>query len=304
MKKTSYDVAIIGGGASGMSAALVLGRTGRMIAVIDEGKPRNAVALHSHGYLTQDGVSPHSFRECSRKQLATYPNVHFITMRAEQIEQYYNAFILILSDEQRLQARKVLFATGMIDQLPPLPGLKEAYGKSIFPCPYCDGWEVRDQPLALLGSSPSLYSFAHLIYEWSKDLMVFSHGLAPLPSWQKNILQKRQIILIEEPISHLSSQNGFLEAIILQSGRTISRRAAFLLDTHPHQACLLPYQLGVTINKRGAYETLEHGKTSIPGLYIAGDAVNIFSGLIGAAAEGYETGVALHHELVEEDWLT
>ncbi|MYL55310.1 FAD-dependent oxidoreductase [Pontibacillus yanchengensis] len=302
MAQLTHDVVIVGGGPAGMSAALVLGRSRRKVLLIDAGKPRNAVTLHSHGFLTRDGITPKEFRDISIHQLMKYESVSIKGDIVIRIEPEESIFTIHTQSGSRYIGKKVIIATGMKDHLPSIPGLQEVYGKSVFPCPYCDGWEHRDEPLAVFGQGEKLVDFTKLIANWSKDLLVFTNGPT---NWSVSDLEKLNtynIDVIDGHIKEVSSTNGFLKSIILEDGEVFKRSAGFIMNVDATQSSTIPEMLGVPYNHHGGYETDPHGLTCVPGLYVIGDATHAFSGLVGAAGEGYEVGVSINHKLVEEEW--
>ncbi|MBD3922458.1 NAD(P)/FAD-dependent oxidoreductase [Paenibacillus sp. PR3] len=298
------DVVIAGGGPAGLSAALVLGRSLRRVVLIDEGKPRNAVTRRSHGFLTRDGTEPEQLRMLAREELRRYETVDLRHDTVVSAERAAGGFFQSHTKEGlRVTSRMLVFATGMKEKLPEWPGLLDVYGRSVFPCPYCDGWELRDAPLALLGSCKSkLLAHVQLIRTWSRDLVVCTDGPAGLSAEEKEQLHERGIALYEQPIAALASSDGQLTHIELEDGQHIARTGAFLTDTGAHEATDIPRQLGVGMEPRGVYQTGNHGLTRIPGLYIIGDAKHAFTGVAGAVSEGYEAGVAINHALAIEDW--
>ena len=302
MEKSLLDVVIIGGGPGGLSAALVLGRSRRTVALIDDGQPRNAVSHQSHGFLTRDGITPFELRNIAQEQLKKYETLSIYDDYVLDVKYEHKGFQTTTRNGELIISRKVIFATGLKEDLPPIPGLKDVYGTSIFPCPYCDGWEHRDQSLAVIGNGEKLLDYTKMIQNWSKDLVVCTNGLAMITEQERQMLVTHQISLLESPIIELKSKDNHLEQIIFQNGEWLNREVAFILDTGAKQATMIPERLGVRLDEKGSFETEGHGKTSVKGLYIIGDAAKRFSGLIGAASEGYEAGVILNHELVEEDW--
>ncbi|QKS47707.1 NAD(P)/FAD-dependent oxidoreductase (plasmid) [Paenibacillus cellulosilyticus] len=298
------DVVIAGGGPAGLSAALVLGRSLRSVMLIDEGKPRNAVTRRSHGFLTRDGTEPEQLRMLGREELRRYGTVdlrHDTIVSVERVAEGY--FRSYTKEGLKLTSRMLVFATGMKERLPDWPGLADVYGRSVFPCPYCDGWELRDAPLALLGNCDNnLLGHIQLIRTWSRDLVVCTDGPASLNDEERGQLRERGIALYEQPIAALASSDGQLAHIALEDGLCIARSGAFIADTGAHEATDIPRLLGVGLERRGVYETGNHGLTRIPGLYIIGDAKHAFTGVAGAVSEGYEAGVAINHALAIEDW--
>jgi thioredoxin reductase len=303
MEHRTVDVVIVGGGPGGLSAALVLGRSCRSVALIDSGHPRNEVTYESHGFLTRDGIKPFELREIAQEQMNKYDNVSMVNDLVLNVEKKRGAFITTTQNGKVFVSRKMIFATGLKENLPIISGLSQTYGKSVFSCPYCDAWEHRDQPLAVIGNEKNLIHYIRLIFNWSQDLIVATNGPAVLSEQDRTDLEYHGVRLIETEITELTSTEGVLEEIVFADGESLKRKAAFLVNTGAEQATMLPKKLGVKLNEKGAFNTTEHGKTNVDGLYIIGDAAKRFTGLIGAASEGYETGVTMNHEFVEEDWL-
>lgn len=304
MNATILDVVIIGGGPGGLCAALLLGRSRRNVAVIDAGHPRNAVVNATHGFLTRDGINPKELKELGLQEIKKYENISFIKDSVVHLEKRKNKFIVTTEADAIFYSKKVIVATGMVDDLPEIQGLKEVYGTSVFHCPYCDGWERKDEPLAVFGSGNDLLDFTKIVYNWSNDLIVFTNGKAKNMKKVKQELQGRNIPLVETPIKQFHSHDGKLESIETINGEIFHRTGGFLMDTREKQAFHIPKKLGVKLNKRGGYESDDHGLTNVEGLYVIGDAKNMFTGLIGSAAEGYEVGVVINRELAMEDWAS
>jgi thioredoxin reductase len=301
MNQLLMDVIIVGGGPSGLSAALVLGRSLRKVLIIDNNHPRNAATKSSHGYLTRDGISPVEFRLLVKEELKRYETVKTIEDIVDHIEKNEKTFTIGTKNGSFYHTRKVIFATGMKDKLPTIPGFDEIYGTSVFPCPYCDGWEHKDIKLAVFGNKDKLFTYIKLISHWSKNLMVFTNGKCTLSDEQKKELKKHQIPLVETPIKKFQSVHGKLKKVVLIDGIIIPRDGGFIM-TDTEQSSDLPAQLGVEMDEKGHYQTKEHGHTNISGIYIVGDATKGFAGIVGAASDGYETGIKINAELVEENW--
>ncbi|MBM7703747.1 FAD-dependent oxidoreductase [Metabacillus iocasae] len=302
MNEKLFDCIVIGGGAAGLNAALVLGRSRRNTLIIDENQPRNRVTRESHGFLSRDGIKPEEFKKISLEQLKKYPNVRYDQDRVENVVKFAAAFEVTTKEGNVYRSKKVIFATGMKDQLPSIKGLREVYGTSVFPCPYCDGWERRDKKLAVFGNEEWLMHYVKMIYNWSKDLIVFTNGPAKITGSEKKELMEHGVQLVESPIVELQSTNGQLEKIVVKSGESFERTDGFILDTGETQASDIPFKLGVELNEMGGYKVSENRETTIEGLYIIGDAKNTFSGLIMAASEGYELGATINGEMVMEEW--
>ena len=192
MDNARYDVVMVGGGAAGLSAALVLGRARRRVAVIDAGDPRNAPAAHMHGFLSRDGMPPADLLAAGRAEAAGY-GVEFVAGHVVSIEP---GFAVTLEDGETLEARRLLIATGATDELPPIPGLRERWGRDFLHCPYCHGWEVRDQPLGVLGTGPGSVEHAQLIRQWTDDLIFFTHTHA-ITDAEREQLEARGIRVVD-----------------------------------------------------------------------------------------------------------
>jgi len=299
------DVVIVGGGPAGLSAALLLGRSCRQVVVIDAGRARNSVTYESHGYLTRDGVKPSDLQAIALAQMKVYPNVNILHDVVVQVLHEQGVFRTITQSGHTYSSKKVIFATGMQDHLQPIPGLTEVYGISVFPCPYCDGWERKNEPLAVFGNGEKLFHYVQTIYSWSKDLIVLTNGPSTITREERGEMEARQITIIETEITALTSQEGKLDQIVFRDGQSIRRKGGFLLDTGPEQATRIPAVLGIPINEDGVYVTTsDYGHTVVDGVYIIGDAKNSFTGVIGAAREGYYIGELINKDLIEEDWNT
>lgn len=300
---TLMDVVIVGGGPAGLSAALLLGRSCRHVVVIDAGKPRNRMTYESHGFLTRDGIKPSEFRQIAISQMKKYTNVHMEEDVVEHVQHEQGVFHTLTQSGRVFRSRKMIFATGMQDHLPPIPGLQEVYGSSVFPCPYCDGWERRNEPLAIMGQDDRLFHYVKTLYSWSRDLVVLTNGPCAITAQERQELEARHIELIETEISEMHSQEGKLNQIVFRDGRSIHRKGGFLLDTGARQATHIPGTLGIPLHESGGYVTTsEYGHTTIDGVYIIGDAKNAFTGVVGAAREGYFIGEIINKDLIEEDW--
>src|SRR5215210_6886424 len=194
----THDVAIIGGGAAGLSAALVLGRARRRVVVIDAGAPRNAPAAHMHGYLSRDGMPPSELLAAGRVEIDRY-GVELVSDRVVGIEP---GFFVTLASGRVLRARRILLTTGVHDQLPDIPGVRQRWGRDLLHCPYCHGWEVRDQPLGVLGTQPGAVQHAQLVRQWSDDVIFFVHTY-DLTVAERAALDARGIGIVDGEVARL-----------------------------------------------------------------------------------------------------
>ena len=295
-----YDVIIVGAGPAGLSAALVLGRCRRNVLVCDSGQPRNAASHGLHGFITRDGIEPKDFLRIGREQLKPYETVELRDATVVSVARDNDQFVTTLADGEKVSSRKLLLATGVVDELPRLEGLDEFYGTSVFHCPYCDGWEMRDQPIAIYGRGESGSGLAVEMTLWSRDLVLCTDGPSELTEEHEEKLKQHQIPVREERIARLEGTDGVLEQIVFDSGETLARRAMFF-STGWKQHCDLAKSLGCQLTKEGCVDTGEYEATSVRGVYVAGDASRMVQFVIVAAAEGAQAAVAINKELMKED---
>lgn len=296
------DVVIIGGGPAGLSAALVLGRARRSVVVVDAEQPRNRVTHESHGYLTRDGVAPGEFRAIAKEQMAPYP-VQFLRDTATAVAGEDGAFRTQTEQGTTITSRKVLFATGMKDVPPEIDGLAQVYGRSAFVCPYCDGWELRDQQLVVI--APTGYMADHLVKVlrgWSKNLALCTNGPAELPEPVRTDLTEHGVPLYEEAIERIESEAGQVRAVWLKDGTQLPCTGIFFVPILV-QATRLPEQLGCELSASGAAIVGPSGDTSVAGVYVVGDAAaGRYPQLITAAADGAGAAFAINTGFLDEEW--
>lgn len=294
----SCDVLVVGGGPAGLSAALVLGRSRRRVVVCDAGRPRNGAAPHAHGFLTRDGVPPLEILALGRKELLTY-DVQIHDAVVTRVEAATGGMTATLQDGTRLLARKLLLATGVVDELPEVPGFTDFYGTSIHHCPYCDGWENRDRPLAVYGRATEASGLAQSLLTWSRDLVVCTDG-RPLTRTARVRLAAADIPARTERIVRLEGTRGQLERIVFADGPVLERHGLFF-TTGQGQRSALAEQLGCRFTKTGHVQCDGKGRTSVPHVFIAGDANGDTQFVVVAAAEGAKAAVAINKELQEAD---
>lgn len=299
---THYDVIIIGGGPAGLSAALILGRCRRRVLVCDAERPRNAASQSLNGFLTRDPIPPMELRRIARDQLRKYDTVEFRHAEAADAARLSDGFAISLQDGARLTCRKLLLATGVVDHIPQIEGIPELYGRSVFHCPYCDGWEFRDQPLGIYGRGEHGKGLALELTAWSRDLIVLTDGDAELEGKDYDRLHQNRILVRTEKIVALEGDEGVLHRIRFEGGGALERRALFL-STGESQASDLPARLGCQFTSKGAVDTGTYETTNVPGLYVAGDASRYVQLSIVAAAEGAEAAFAINTALLKEDVL-
>lgn len=300
MEESLFDVIIVGAGPAGLSAALVLGRCRRRVLICDAGHPRNAMSHGLHGYLTRDGIEPAEFLRIGRDQLRQYETVELRETEVTDARRVAENFELTLADGQHVVSRKLLLATGVVDDLPEIEGLAAFYGAGVFHCPYCDGWEMRDQPLAVYGRGENGAGLALELILWSRNLVLCSDGPSQLSDKELERLTKHNIPVREDRIARLEGSKGVLERIVFADGDSLEVRGMFF-STGQRQGSDLPKKLGCEFTEQGCVDTADYEKTKVPGLYAAGDASRFVQFVIVAASEGAQAAVAINKELMQED---
>jgi thioredoxin reductase len=296
-----YDVIIVGAGPAGLSAALMLGRCRRSVIVFDTGQPRNAHSQALHGYLSRDGIPPRELLRIGRAELAPYDTVSIRDAEVVAAECQQNArFGVTLATGERITSRKLLLATGVVDNLPDIEGFRECYGRSIFHCPYCDGWEVRDEPIAIYGRGERGLGLSLELTAWSRDLVLCTDGPAEIDADGRARLAANNIVVREDRIARVDAENGTLAGIIFADGSRLARRAMFF-TTGQYQRSDLLSQLGCHSNDKGTVRTGKYETTHLPGLYVCGDASRAVQWVVVAAAEGAEAAFAINTDLLKED---
>ncbi|MBB3111644.1 thioredoxin reductase [Paenibacillus phyllosphaerae] len=297
-----YDVAIVGGGPAGLNAALVLGRARKRVALIDNSEPRNGITHASHGFITRDGITPGEFRRIGYEEVLRYPSVRHVMAAVTDIGQANGQFELITSTGEQVQARKVILAAGLKEVLPEIEGIREFYGKSLFNCPFCDGWELRDQPLAVISDNPHVFHKIRLLLNWSRDLVVCTNGSDILNAEQRQQLADKGITVVDTPIQRLTGQQGILQQVHFTDGTQVARSGGFI------DPALIPHvrfeeALGYETTASGGIVTDEIGRTTTAGVYAAGDSAYVMpSQLIYAAASGSKAAMAVMADFTEEEW--
>lgn len=295
-----HDVVIVGGGPAGLSAALILGRCSRRVLVCDDGHPRNEASHAMHGFLSRDGMAPSEFLRVAREQLRPYETVELrhVTVTDARCEE--GGFVTTLQDGESIRSRKLLIATGVRDNVPAIDGLRELYGRSVFHCPYCDGWEVRGQPLAVYGREEKGYGLALELTAWSRDILLCTGGPAGLDAGQRARLERNGITVREDRVQRVEGRDGVLERIVFDHGPPAARRALFFTTGQDQQSALAT-RLGCEFNDKGTVRTGKYETTHLPGLFVAGDASRAVQWVVVAAAEGAEAAFAINTDLIKED---
>jgi thioredoxin reductase len=295
----AIDVVVVGGGAAGLTAALVLARARRRVLVVDAGAPRNAPAAHMHGYLSRDGLPPHELVASGRDEVSRYGGeiaTDAVTAIARDDD---SGFHVDLRSGGTVSARRLLVATGLRDELPEIAGLRERWAKDVLHCPYCHGFEVRDEPLGVLGWVPDAARYALIVRQWSDDVVYFA---APqtLTGAARRELEARAIDVVDGPVTRVLVADDRLCGVELADGRTVRRDALFVPPRFVPNDDLL-VDLGCERDANGWPITLGEGRTTVPGVWAAGNVVNPRAQVITAAGEGSAAAIAINADLVEQD---
>jgi thioredoxin reductase len=301
-----YDTVVVGAGSAGLSAALMLGMARRRVLVLDGGEPRNAPSSGVHYFLTRDGTPPEELLRIGREQLEPYPGVEVLEARATGAAGSDGDFEVRLENGTVVGTRKILLATGVHDELPERPGFKELWGRGVYHCPYCHGWEVRDRPLAVLAKAEHLARQTALVRNWSRDLVALTDGADGLDGETRSRLAALDVPVKEERISHLEGDaEAGLRRIVFEDGSGIEREGLSYAPPQRQRSDLAD-SLGCETEAMGLLSAVVKGdpmtrETSVPGVYVAGDAGTMLQGAIMAAASGASAAAFLNHSLISED---
>lgn len=298
-KEKLWDVIIVGAGPAGTSAAMLLARSRRSVLVIDEGKQRNLSSHGLHNFITRDGILPPDFLEIAYKDLSNYP-VSFIRSRVEHVKKLEAAFEVTTQANKIYRSKKILLATGVTDNIPDIPGVKELWGSAVFHCPFCDGFECKESHIGLYAKKHNGYGMALALRHLSKKITLFTDGAFYLKAAQREQLRKREIDIITVKIDRLIHEDQKLKGVALVNGSFVECTSMFTNHGMQVNRTLLD-QLGCRCTKKGAAITNRHQQTNIPGVYVAGDASIDMHFVIVASAEGVKAGVAIHNDLLQED---
>ncbi|WP_339169905.1 NAD(P)/FAD-dependent oxidoreductase [Paenibacillus sp. FSL R5-0341] len=295
------DVLIIGGGPAGLNAALVLGRARKNVVVIDDETPRNWVTRETHGFVTRDGASPREFRKAAKEQIAAYPSVRFASDTATAVTGSDGDFVVKTTQGASYRTKKILFAVGKKDLPLDINGLTEVYGKSAFVCPYCDGWELRDQALVIIVSGDKALHMAKVISGWTDRYTICTNGSDSLTDEQREELKQHHVTVFDAPIQSINSEEGMVKQVVLNDGTAIPCTGVFF-QPKLFTGSELPKAIGCEITESGTVIVDASGKTSVAGVFSAGDAASEMYQAITAASLGALSAVSINNELNFEKW--
>lgn len=300
----TYDAVVIGGGAAGLSGALTLARARRSVLVIDGGRPRNAPAAGVHGFLTRDGMPPAALVEAGQAEVRGYGG-EILSAQVASATRGDDGFALTLDDGSTFAARRLLIATGLVDELPGIAGVRELWGGDVLHCPYCHGWEVRDQAIGVVGVGEHAVFQALHFRQWTADLTLFLHDVPSVSAEQAEQLAARGIRVVDDRVAALETVDGRLHGVRLAGGELVERQALVVMPRFVARTDGLD-GLGLTVvsHPMGVGEHLEvdqTGLTSVPGVWAAGNVANLMAQVVGSADAGVMAGAAINRDLIFED---
>lgn len=301
--KREYDVLIVGGGPAGLGAAMALGRLRRTALVCDDFRPRNIAAEHMHNFPGFEGLPPLEWRKKARRDVEGYDTIEFLDGSVDSLTRSGGRFEVALSSGRSATVRKVILAHGVQDQLPPIPGLQELWGKSAFHCPFCHGYEHRDRRLGLIADSPYALQLLPMAFALSPDLILFTNG-NPVPGGgQRDAARRREIRIIEEPVERLVHEGPLLKGVLV-GGSVIERDAILVRGPLPFRMkSPVGEALGCEKTEAGLFRVSEGNRTSVAGVYAAGDIMSMQHTVLGAVASGQAAGIAAVQDLLGEAFL-
>lgn len=295
------DVLVVGGGPAGLSAALVLARARRSVLVADTGEPRNASAGHVHGFLSRDGISVAELLATGAAEVRRYggevTNGEVVSIEGER-----GGFTSTLADGRTVLSRRILLATGLADELPPIPGMSQRWGRDVLHCPYCHGWEFAGQPIGVLGGRGATLAEALLMPQWSNDIVILVHEIPPdhLSPRVRDKLEVRGVKVIEGHVSELTISDDKLTGVKMSNGTAVALAALMVFPLCRPRTQLLD-GLGAEVNHLGAAKVDDHGRTTVPGVWAAGNAVDAAALVVNAASAGSRAAASINSDLASEE---
>ncbi|MCB0768132.1 MAG: NAD(P)/FAD-dependent oxidoreductase [Flavobacteriales bacterium] len=300
-EEQQFDAIIVGGSYSGLAAGMALGRAMRRVLIVDSGLPANRHTPISHNFITQDGIPPHTIAAKARAQVERYPTVEFLSERAIDARPTGSGYYLHMDSGAVYSAKKLVFATGIRDVLPAIPGFPECWGISVLHCPYCHGYEVRDEVTGVIGNGEKGFELVRLISNWTKVLTLYTHGRSTLTKEHLSALSAHQIAIVEGEVAELSHEHGQLHGIRFKDGSAHSLHALYAMPAF-EQHCPIPQELGCAMTEDGYIQVDGLQRTSVPGIYACGDSTARLRTVANAVSAGTTAGMMLNKELVVEEF--
>ncbi|ROI00558.1 NAD(P)/FAD-dependent oxidoreductase [Chryseobacterium daecheongense] len=299
--ENNFEVIILGGSYAGLSAGMALGRSLRNVLIIDSGKPCNRQTPHSHNFLTHDGKTPSEISTIARAQVEKYNTVKFHDDTVVKTAKASQGFKVETASGKKFNAKKLIVATGVKDMQPDIPGFGECWGISVLHCPYCHGYEVKNETTGILANGDIAYEFSKIILNWTKDLTLFTNGKSPLTDEQTGKLEKNHISINEDEIKELQHENGQIQNIIFKNGKEISLKALYA-KIPVEQNLNISEDLGCELTEHGLLKIDVHQKTTVPGVFACGDSTTMMRSVANAVAQGNLAGAIVNKELVDEEF--
>jgi len=294
-----YEIIITGGSFAGMQAGMTLGRSLRRVLIIDSGMPCNRQTPHSHNFITHDGKMPAQLAAEAREQVMQYPGVEWINGLAVSAAALQEGFAVTLQSGETFTADRLLFATGIKDNLPPIPGMAECWGISVIHCPYCHGYENRHQPTGILTNGDMALHYAALIHQLTGNITIYTNGPSTLSEEHTQLIQRNNISIVTKEITALTHHNGELQGLTFADGSTTPLTTLYTRPPYG-QHCTIPQQLGCALTEMGLLQTDNSFQTTIPGVYAAGDCMSPMRAVASAVASGLTAGAFINRELTEK----
>lgn len=294
------DAIIIGGSSAGLSAALVLGRSLRQVIVLDNNKPCNRFSHASHGFLTQDGTAPSEIVAIAKQQLKQYDTVNVVEATALKVLAIKGGF-RVVTDQDTFESRKVLLATGLHDELPPLENIHRFWGKSVFHCPYCDGYENHHQSIVVYGTEEASLHQVMMLSHWTDKLTFCTEGKVAIPSEMREKYLAHNIVVNETPIERLEGNDEHLTHVVFKDGTSLACHAMFIHPKTSHPTTFAT-NLGCALDARNSITVDILGRTSVTGVYAAGDIAQPFRSVAMAVGQGSSAAAGINYDLIVEDF--
>ncbi|MBP2618021.1 NAD(P)/FAD-dependent oxidoreductase [Chryseobacterium jejuense] len=298
MHNKNFDVIIIGGSYAGLSAGMSLGRSLRNVLIINEGKPCNRQTPHSYNFITHDGKTPRKIAELAKADVEQYKTVYFFDERAVKLMKNVDGFKAEVSSGERFYAKKIILASGIKDIMPDIPGFAECWGISVLHCPYCHGYEVKNEVTGILANGDMAFEFSKLIFNMTKKLTLFTNGKSSLTQEKTKKLKDHEIGVNEDEIESIEHENGQIQKVVFKNGKTIVLKA--LYAKIPFEQNLDVSDLGCELTDQGFIKVDFMQKTSVPGVFACGDNVTMMRSVASAVAQGNLAGAMVNKEFSEE----
>jgi thioredoxin reductase len=297
--KWDHEVLVIGGGPAGLGAAMALGRLRRLVLVCDDFRPRNLAAAHMHNFAGHEGLSPLEWGKKARQDVEQYDTVHFFEGAVTSVVKIHGGFEATLSSKSSVKVKKVILAYGIQDRLLPIPGMQELWGKSVFNCPFCHGFEYRGRRVGVIANGALAMRVLPMIFGVTSDITLFTHGKSELTAEQTEILRRRKVRIVEHPVEKMIHDGNALHGVI--AGSELIEQDAILGGGPPFQMKSdVGESLGCEKNEMGLYKVGEGNRTNVPGIYAAGDSITMQQSVVGALATGQWAGATASQDLLNE----